>query len=86
MALNIKSDEADRLARELASVTGESLIKAVTLALEERLLRERRRSANARRLRDVRLQAIYDRAASIPCRDPRPVDEILDYNEHGTFD
>ena len=33
MALSIKSDEADRLARELAAETGETLTEAVVLAL-----------------------------------------------------
>lgn len=42
MALSIKSDEADALARELSAVTGESLTAAVTEALRERLERERR--------------------------------------------
>jgi antitoxin VapB len=31
MALSIKSDEADRLARELAAETGESLTEAVVV-------------------------------------------------------
>jgi len=35
--LSIKSDEADRLARELAAETGESLTEAVVIALRERL-------------------------------------------------
>ena len=41
--LNIKNDEAHKLATELAGLTGESLTAAVTLALRERLARERRR-------------------------------------------
>lgn len=41
MALSIKTDEADRLARELAQLTGETLTDAVTTALRERLARER---------------------------------------------
>ncbi|MBW4092982.1 MAG: type II toxin-antitoxin system VapB family antitoxin [Proteobacteria bacterium] len=40
--LNIKSDDAYRLAAELAGLTGESLTTAVTAALRERLERERR--------------------------------------------
>ena len=40
MALSIKSDEADRLARELAAETGETLTEAVVVALKERLDRE----------------------------------------------
>jgi antitoxin VapB len=42
MSLNIKNEEADRLARELADLTGESVTAAVTEALRERLERERR--------------------------------------------
>jgi len=41
VALSIKTDEADRLARELALLTGETLTDAVTNALRERLARER---------------------------------------------
>ena len=37
MVLSIKSTDADRLARELCSVTGESITDAVTTALRERL-------------------------------------------------
>ena len=42
MALNIKSAETDRLARELAALTGESITEAVTRALEQRLENQRR--------------------------------------------
>jgi antitoxin VapB len=41
MALHIASDRVDRLARELASVTGERLTTAVERALEQRLERVR---------------------------------------------
>ena len=37
MALNLKNEETERLARELAARTGESLTVAVTVALQERL-------------------------------------------------
>ena len=39
MSLNIKNEEADRLAHELAGITGESLTTAVTVAVRERLER-----------------------------------------------
>ena len=45
MALSIKTAEADKLARSLARLTGESLTEAVTTALRERLERERARRA-----------------------------------------
>jgi antitoxin VapB len=43
MGMNIKDEEAHRLAKELASLTGESLTRAVTEAIRERLARERRK-------------------------------------------
>lgn len=43
MSLNIKNEEAHRLARELAALTGESMSAAVAEALRERLERVRRR-------------------------------------------
>ncbi len=42
MGLNIKNEDAHRLAQELANITGESLTTAVTRALRERLDRVRR--------------------------------------------
>lgn len=83
MALSIKSEAADLLARELAAETGESLTTAVTLALEERLARVRRRSNLAR---DLELDEIFARAARTPRRDPRSDDELLGYNAAGTFE
>jgi hypothetical protein len=35
MSLNIKNEETQRLARQLAAVTGESMTAAVTLAVRE---------------------------------------------------
>lgn len=40
MALSINDPEADRLARELAARTGETLTQAIEVALRERLARE----------------------------------------------
>ena len=42
MSLNIKSEDAHRLARELAALTGESMTAAVTEALRERIERAKR--------------------------------------------
>ena len=82
MALNIKSTEADRLARELSSETGESLTEAVTKALKERLARCRRRKVGARRLA---LRSIRERVSALPVLDDRSDDEILGYDDEGTF-
>jgi antitoxin VapB len=81
MALNIKDSEADRLARDLAASTGETLTTAVTVALRERLERVRG-SAGAPTLIEE-LTSIAERAATLPVLDDRPEAEILGYDEHG---
>jgi antitoxin VapB len=59
VALSIKTDEADRLARDLARLTGETMTQAVTTALKERL--ERERAARSRRTNLAeRLEAFAD--------------------------
>ncbi len=81
MALNIKHPEADRLARELAVATGETLTTAVLHALRERLERQKRASTTLRAkdvLREVRL-----RLSRYPVLDPRTADEILGYDDRG---
>ncbi len=79
MALSIKSDKADRLARELAATTGESLTDAVTIAIEDRLGRERRAA------RDIagRLRGVRDDMRKLPLLDERDEGDILGYDEHG---
>jgi antitoxin VapB len=81
MALSIKHQEADRLARELAARTGESLTDAIIGALRERLQRERARRRPAR-LRDE-IRAIRQRCAALPVRDRRSPDAILGYDDQG---
>lgn len=80
MALSIKTDEADRLARQLAAETHETLTEAVTVALRERLDRVR-----AARVGDVaaRLERLAAELATLPVADARPPDEIIGYDEHG---
>jgi antitoxin VapB len=41
MALSLKNPETERLAKKLAKLTGESVTMAVTVALQERLDRQR---------------------------------------------
>ncbi|GBQ21433.1 hypothetical protein AA12717_0881 [Gluconacetobacter sacchari DSM 12717] len=82
MHLNIKNDEAHRLASELARLTGESLTAAVTVALRERLDRQTKRRG---RQFDVaaRLMAIGQRFAAIPDRPETDPDVILGYDDNG---
>jgi antitoxin VapB len=82
MALSIKDPEADRLARELAAATGESLTEAVTKALRERLhvVRPDKRS-EAEFLADIRkIVADFQRHRIM---DRTSEDEILGYDEYG---
>ena len=81
MALKIKHPDADRLARELAARTGESLTDAVLNAIRERLRREetRRKAQSLRR----ELAKIRERCSALPVIDRRSAEEILGYDEHG---
>lgn len=54
MSLNIKDPEAHELAQLLAEATGETMTKAVTIALKERLSRVRRAKRAKATLEEVR--------------------------------
>lgn len=81
MAISLKDPEGDRLAREVAARTGETLTTAVVVALRERLARLRARGR--RRLLREELRDIGRRCASLPTLDARPADEILGYDDRG---
>ncbi len=57
MSLNIKNEETCRLTGELAHLTGETMTGAITVALRERLERERRQHGVDARLRKMRVIA-----------------------------
>lgn len=80
MALSIKTDEADRLARELAEATHETLTQAVTTALRERLERVR---TEQRSEYEERLRRLVEEYQALELRDERSADEIIGYDEHG---
>lgn len=63
MALNIKNEEAQKLARQLSELTGETLTTAVTEAVRERL--ERVQSARGAGLKDRLLRIGRDCAAHL---------------------
>jgi len=79
MALSIKTDEADALARALAAETHETITEAVTVALRERL--ERVRSRRVDYARTVALLQDQYRAARVDLE--MTDDEILGYDESG---
>ena len=82
MSLNIKNEETCDLARELAELTGETMTGAITIALRERLERERhQRSAEAR---FEAIHAIAQRVARNLPPGPSAVEHgDLLYDEHG---
>ena len=65
MSMNIKNQEAHKLARQLARVTGESLTEAVTEAVRERLKRVQNKDKHAARLSDRLLEIGRDCAARL---------------------
>ena len=76
MSLNIENEEIRRLAGELASLTGETVSEAITVALRERLERERHERSVEERIQ--RIRAISQRTASLLRDGPSAV-------EHGDF-
>jgi antitoxin VapB len=81
MALSIKNPETERLARELARVTGESLTEAVTEALRDRLVRTTGRRDPQAVLEAVReIQAHFKR---LPVLEEGTDDELIGYDEYG---
>ena len=81
MALNIRNEEADQLATEVARMTGETKTQAVIVALQERLTRVRRVRGQPQ-LGDE-LMVIARHCAALPVLDPRPADAIVGYDESG---
>ena len=84
MALSLKDPETDRLARNVAALTGETLTQAVRIALDERLQRERLRRGQIGNLA-ARLRAIGQHCAGLPDVDPHIADESTLYDETGMW-
>jgi len=80
MALSIKNDRADELARQIARRTGESLTDVVINSLEERLDRLHRSDVS-----DLcaRVHRLAEEAASMAVLDDRPPDAIIGYDDAG---
>ena len=82
MSLNIKNNETCRLAGELAQLTGETMTGAITVALQERLEREKRGRSMSARLQEMR--AIAERCAKLFEPGPSAVEHgDLLYDERG---
>jgi antitoxin VapB len=81
MALSIRNDEAERLARLVAEETGESITQAIQTSLEERLKKLRNRGRERNLMREV--EDLLRRVDALPTLDTRSPDEIINYDENG---
>ena len=83
MALSIKNDVVEQLARELAELTRETITDSIKHALEERLTRLKGRRVSQDTAQEM--MEISQRCAALPDLDPRSPEEILGYDEDGAL-
>jgi antitoxin VapB len=81
MPLSIKNPAAERLARQLASETGESLTDAIHKALEERW--DRLRAKRRNRTAAGQVEEMLRRVDALPRLDARAEEELLGYDKNG---
>jgi antitoxin VapB len=81
MPLSIKNPVAERLVREVAQQTGESLTEAIQKSLEERL--QRLKVSRKIPIVQTQLEDLLRRVDELPTIDTRTADEILGYDENG---
>ena len=83
MSINIKNEDAERLARELSRLTGKTITEAVALALREKL---NRLKGNRKIRSDFQtIMEISRRCSQLPDLDKRSPEEILGYDSRGAF-
>ncbi|MGH6992377.1 MAG: type II toxin-antitoxin system VapB family antitoxin [Caulobacteraceae bacterium] len=82
MALSLKDPETDRLARQVAALTGESLTEAVRRSLTERLRLERIRRGDPA-IDRVAIDELLARFDALPVLDARSAEDIVGYDESG---
>lgn len=80
MALNIRNNRTEKLAADLAKLTGESKTEAVTKSLQDRL--ERTKRQKSKHSLAERLNEIAQHCAQLPVLDKRSPEEML-YDERG---
>lgn len=81
MPLNIKSDSAHALAKKIAVLTGESMTRVVTEALQEKLARLEKAKSRAGLVEELNRIALH--CARLPRRDDRSLEEIIGYDDRG---
>jgi antitoxin VapB len=85
MALNIKNPEAERLAKEVAAETGESLTAVVTAALRRHQVWVGRQQRRKRRLADAReflLREVWS-IPTLPADQSLSEDDVLGFGPSG---
>jgi antitoxin VapB len=81
MALSIKNADTEKLARQVAEATGESITEAIQKSLEERMARLQK--LRSQHLVREQVDEILRRVDALPVLDPRSPDEIIGYDEKG---
>jgi len=81
MALCIRNPQAEKLAREIAALSGKNITQVVITALEYQADALRRRKASPDMIEEI--MRISRRCSAIPDRDTRSPDEILGYDPFG---
>ena len=81
MPLNIKNTDTHALAKKIAALTGESMTKVVTEALQEKLARVEKTKDRVGLAEE--LDRIALRCAGLPRRDDRSPEEIIGYDDRG---
>lgn len=81
MAIHIKDIETERLARELAAKSGESITQSTKRAIAERLARLR--NSRSREAQRTEISRIVQRIATLPDVDVRSAEEIIGFDESG---
>jgi antitoxin VapB len=81
MPLSIKNEATERLARQVARETGESLTEAIQMSLQERWERLKRRRKS--HVLTGQIEDLLRRVDALPSLDSRPENEILGYGEDG---
>ena len=82
LQINIKNDEAHRMAHELSRLTGESMTQAVTNAIAERLRQRKMAKRGSKAGVRQKLDALIQEFQSLPVLDDRHPNDIL-YDELG---
>ena len=81
MPLSIKNEATERLARQVAGETGESLTEAIQKSLEERWERLKRRRKS--HILTGQIEDLLRRVDALSPQDTRREDEILGYGDDG---